>query len=187
MGVYMDDCVSGTEIYGNVFRNVQRAVFLGGGRDFKVRNNLFINCQPAVQIDGRGLDKRPVWHDMVYQTMRERLDDMNWKKPPYSARYPELADLEKYYQAEDGVPPGNILLECNISVGAAWLHIGWNARQEHVQSRDNLVGQDVRFFDQAGGDYRLKEDSPALKLGFQPIPFQRLGLIGDEYRPRPQQ
>ena len=37
MGVYMDDCVSGTEIYGNIFFKVQRAAFLGGGRDVEPR------------------------------------------------------------------------------------------------------------------------------------------------------
>ena len=56
MGVYMDDCVSGTEIYGNIFYKVHRAAFLGGGRDHQVINNIFVECDPAVELDGRGLD-----------------------------------------------------------------------------------------------------------------------------------
>jgi hypothetical protein len=36
MGVYMDDCVSGTEIFGNVFYKVHWAMFIGGGRDHRV-------------------------------------------------------------------------------------------------------------------------------------------------------
>ena len=63
MGVYMDDCVSGTEIHGNLFKNVQRAVLLGGGRDFRVENNVFVDCKPAIQMDARGLEKSAVWHD----------------------------------------------------------------------------------------------------------------------------
>ncbi|MCX6923890.1 MAG: right-handed parallel beta-helix repeat-containing protein, partial [Verrucomicrobia bacterium] len=44
MGIYMDDCVSGTAIFGNLFYRVQRAAFLGGGRDHQVRNNIFVDC-----------------------------------------------------------------------------------------------------------------------------------------------
>ena len=59
MGIYLDDCVSGTQIYGNVFCKVHRAAFIGGGRDYKVENNIFVDCTPAVELDGRGLSKRP--------------------------------------------------------------------------------------------------------------------------------
>ena len=31
-------------------------------------------------------------------------------------------------------------------------------------------------------DFRLREGSPALKSGFQPIPFDKIGLYRDEYR-----
>jgi hypothetical protein len=53
----------------------------------------------AIHIDGRGMDKSPVWHDMVYKTMKDSLEAMNWKKPPYSTRYPLLAMLEKVIHA----------------------------------------------------------------------------------------
>jgi len=41
MGVYLDDCASGTTIFGNVFYKVTRAAFIGGGRDNTVENNIF--------------------------------------------------------------------------------------------------------------------------------------------------
>jgi len=177
MGIYMDDCVSGTQIYGNVLWKLHRAVFLGGGRDFKVENNIFIDCDPAVDIDGRGLSKSPVWHNMVYKTMKERLERMNWKQPPYSTRYPELADLQKYYAKDDGLPPGNILVARNICVGEKWLTIRWGATKDMVTVRDNLVEDDPHFIDAANGDFRLKDDSPAFELGFKRIPFEQIGLV----------
>ena len=73
MGVYMDDCVSGTEVFGNVFYKVHWAMFIGGGRDHRVENNLFVDCDPAVRMDGRGLDRSPVWFNMVYDTMKKSL------------------------------------------------------------------------------------------------------------------
>jgi hypothetical protein len=177
MGIYMDDCVSGTQIYGNVLWKLHRAVFLGGGRDFKIENNIFIDCDPAIDIDGRGLSKSPVWNNMVYKTMKQRLERMNWKQPPYSTRYPELADLQKYYDKDDGLPPGNILVARNICVGEKWLTVRWGATDEMVEVRDNFVKEDPHFMDAANGNFRLKDDSPAYKLGFKKIPFEQIGLV----------
>jgi len=175
MGIYMDDCVSGTLIYGNVLWKLHRAVFLGGGRDFRVENNIFVDCDPAVELDGRGLSTAPVWHDMVYKTMKQRLEEMNWKQPPYSTRYPEMAALEPYYNKDGGVPPGNVLVACNICVGSKLLNVTWGAKPEMAECRNNLTDADPLFVDAANGDFRLKADSPAFKLGFEPIPFGKIG------------
>jgi hypothetical protein len=175
MGIYMDDCVSGTEIYGNVLWKLHRAVFLGGGRDFKVENNIFIDCDPAVELDGRGMSKSPVWHNMVYKTMKQRLEDMNWREPPYRTRYPQLADLEPYYAKDDGIPPGNVIVSHNICVSSELLKITWGAALEAAESKDNLVNIDPLFLDPANGDFRLKPDSPAYAQDFKPIPFGRIG------------
>jgi hypothetical protein len=175
MGVYMDDCVSGTTIYGNLFKNVQRAVFLGGGRDFHVENNVFVDCRPAIQLDARGLDKTPVWHDMVYGYMRQRLAAMEPDQPPYSTRYPELTDLKKYYATDNGVPPGNITIAHNISVGGRWLSLQWRATSAMVLVEDNLVDVDPHFADPAAENYQLRNDSPAFALGFRKLPVEQIG------------
>jgi len=175
MGIYMDDCVSGTTIYGNILWKLHRAVFLGGGRDFNVQNNIFVDCNPAVELDGRGMSKSPVWHDMVYKTMKQRLEDMNWRQPPYKTRYPRLADLEPYYAKDDGVPPGNVVVSHNICVNSELLKITWGATPEAARCTDNLVDIDPLFVDAANGDFRLKPDSPAYAKGFEPIPFDKIG------------
>ena len=46
MGVGVAPCVSGTEVFGNVFYKAGRAAFIGGGRDNRVANNLFITIFP---------------------------------------------------------------------------------------------------------------------------------------------
>ncbi len=48
-------------------------------------------------------------------------------------------------------------------------------RDEDVYDVRSVVA-DPLFVDAAGGDYRLKPDSPALALGFQPIPIERIGM-----------
>jgi hypothetical protein len=175
MGIYMDDCVSGTEIYGNVLWELHQAVFLGGGRDFKVENNIFIDCDPAVELDGRGMSKSPVWHNMVYKTMKQRLEDMNWRQPPYRTRYPQLTDLEAHYAKDDGIPPDNVIVRHNICVNSKLLKITWGATPEAVETKGNLVNIDPLSLDAANGDFRLKSNSPAYARGFKPIPFDRIG------------
>ena len=53
VGVYLDDMFCGTLIYGNVFFDVTRAAFIGGGRDCSIENNIFVDCNPAIHIDAR--------------------------------------------------------------------------------------------------------------------------------------
>jgi hypothetical protein len=182
MAVYLDDCASGTTIYGNLFRGCTRAAFVGGGRDNLIENNIFVDCDPAVMIDGRGLDPSPVWHNMVYNTMKKSLDLMLAHGSTYLDRYPELRDLDEYYSGDAGVPPGGNSVVRNISSGGRWIQIHWRAEPGMVQVEDNLVEEDPGFIDAAGMDFGFKEDSPALKMGFRPIPFEKIGprMVAEE-------
>lgn len=194
MGVYMDDCASGTEIFGNIFCEVQRAAFLGGGRDHQVINNVFVRCNHAVELDGRGLDPSPVWHAMVDQTMRQRLAEI--PAALYRARYPELRDLDASYgppggppitgTAFKGVPPDHNRVARNVCVGN-WTRVGWHARPEMLQQEQNLVRDDPGFLRVPGPnspatDFALRPDSEAWKLGFQGIPVHEIGLVPDDLR-----
>jgi hypothetical protein len=180
MGVYMDDCVSGTEVFGNVFYKVHWAMFIGGGRDHRVENNVFVDCDPAVRMDGRGLDKSPVWHNMVYDYMRKQLRAVPAEL--YRGRYPAIASLDPFYAATNGVPPQGNVVARNLCVGK-WLEVGWHGRQEWLDLKDNIVGGDPGFVSVEKMDFRLGRDSPVWKTGFQPIPFDRIGLRVDAYRP----
>jgi len=179
MAVYLDDCASGTTIFGNVFYQVQRAAFIGGGRDNHVENNIFVDCNPAVHVDARGLDPSPVWHNMVHQFMRERLATINPEHPPYSTLYPELAALVEYYRDQEnqpGVAPEGTRVARNLCVGK-WLEIHWRATGEMVDERDNLCGARHHFIDPDNLNFQLHDDSPAYALGFERIPFERIGLL----------
>ena len=93
MGIYLDDQASGTTISGNVFANVSRAVFIGGGRDVVVESNVFVASSPAVFADNRGT----TWQrDMVQDPnghLRRSLRNMPVTSDTYRSRYPQLAGL----------------------------------------------------------------------------------------------
>ncbi len=191
MGVYMDDCVSGTEVFGNVFYKVHWAMFIGGGRDHLVENNLFVDCDPAVRADGRGLDTSPVWRNMVDKTMRERLADVPIDL--YRRRYPEMKTLDAWYGPPDGdpivgeaftgVPPEGNRIARNVCVGD-WLEIGWHAQRELFDVRDNFVTKDMKHIGGPETDFRIPKNSPAWEKGFKPIPFGKIGVYPDKDRKR---
>jgi hypothetical protein len=194
MGVYMDDCVSGTEVFGNVFYKVHWAMFIGGGRDHRVENNLFVDCDPAVRMDGRGLDKSPVWYNMVNDTMRRRLSDVPLEL--YRARYPEMKSLDRYYGAPDGpaisgeafkgVPPEDNSLVRNVCLGK-WLEVGWHAKPEMLHLENNLTNAVGRLAspindNSTAKDFALGVDSAIPVLGIQKIPVEKIGLREDTLR-----
>lgn len=191
MGVYMDDCVSGAEVYGNVFYKVHWAMFIGGGRDHRVENNLFVDCDPAVRADGRGLDRAPVWRNMVNDYMRQQLAAV--PAALYRERYPAMKSLDAYYgppggsaisgDAFAGVPPEGNSIVRNVCIGK-WFDAGWHANPENFEVRDNFVRKDTNAGASPAGGFKLPQDSPAWKLGFHPIPFEQIGLRNDATRRR---
>jgi hypothetical protein len=176
MGVYLDDMLCGTTVFGNIFVRVTRAAFIGGGRDNIVENNIFVDCEPAVHVDARAMG----WASYhVGTTMMERLKAVPYQQPPWSERYPQLVNI---LDDEPAAPKGNIIRR-NICIGGRWMDIEEKAKP-YVRVEDNLVGSDAELalVDARKGDFRLRPQSPAVKIGFKPIPFERIGLYRDKWR-----
>lgn len=170
VGVYLDDMFCGVRIEGNVFHQVTRAAFIGGGRDCTVTNNVFVDCKPALHIDARAMG----WASYhVATTMKQRLDAMPFADPPWSERYPELLTL---WEDEPAAPKGNLVAR-NVSFGGVWDGVQAQARP-FVTFEDNLIDEDPHFVDAAGGNFQLAPDSPVFDKvpGFQRIPFDQIGL-----------
>lgn len=151
MGIYNDDCVSGTKMEGNVFYKVQRALFLGGGIDFVVKNNLCVECTPAVALDMRGASVHPQWRENM-QTLKERFyniaDGVSGIDEPYISRYPELKKLHETFENEKDSPliPASGEIAGNVFYG--WgIRVDWMPNSQDFE--ENFVCEnnvDVRYF-----------------------------------------
>ena len=179
VGVYLDDMLCGTEIYGNVFYQVTRAAFIGGGRDCTIENNIFVDCKPAVHVDARALGWAGYHAQMWIQEGKEKgtLSGTLYDKPPYSTKYPKLPNI---LNEDAAAPRGNVIAR-NVCVGGRWDEIEGKARPM-IEFRDNLLDEDPHFADAAKFNFQLRDDSPAYKLGFKRIPIEKIGLYKDDRR-----
>ena len=119
MAVYLDDFTSGTTVYGNVFYKAGRAGFIGGGRDNTIENNLFVECAPSVHLDARGIGWASYYFKNSMETFNQQLDDVSFREPPYSERYPGLLTL---MDDEPAIPKGTRILY-NVSQGGRWFDL----------------------------------------------------------------
>jgi len=173
VGVYLDDQFSSANIYGNVHYRVPMASMIGGGRDCTIENNIYVDCSPAIHIDARGLN----WAFEAISTLTDRLNAVPYKSEPWKSRYPELVNILQ----EDPMAPKNLLVARNICVGGRWDDVEGQARPG-VTFKDNLLNQDPLFVDAKNLNFNLRPESPAYKLGFKKIPFDKIGLYNDPMR-----
>lgn len=169
MAVYLDDCASGITVQGNIFYNLKYGAFVGGGRDNRVENNIFVSCNPAVHVDARGIDPRPVWQGMVYDTMKPRLEAMQIGRPPYATRYPEIRTVLPYLGKVGGVPPEGNVIRRNVIYGSG-IAIREPAKPFVKEVSGNVTLEDATFFVPATGAYRLPAGTD-----FDPIPVESIG------------
>jgi parallel beta-helix repeat protein len=93
----------------------------------------------------------------------------------YNARMKMFRARVDFPDAEGALDVDNVSLHevAMLDEWAAWQALGMDTHS---------VVADPKFVDPAHDDYRLKPDSPALSLGFQPIAVDQIGPYRDELR-----
>jgi hypothetical protein len=176
--VYFDDGAGGQTVFGNVFLRAAGgnfgAVFVHGGHDNRVVNNIFIDCKAAmrqVRWNDEGWHK---WLDgELWQTRLRKEVDIT--APPYSDRYPELTGFMEFHgEPRLNHTERNLVVRCPMLLDGDW-----------DQKDNSMTDGDPGFADAAAEDFALREDSEAFKKipGFERIPFGEIGLVKDELRP----
>ena len=165
MAVYLDDCASGTTVYGNIFYKLKFGAFVGGGRDNIINNNVFVACNPAIRVDARGIDPSKVWQNMVYEMMKPKV----LAAPHFLDKYPELRTVLPYLEKPGGVPPEGNVIRGNLISGEGILYRG-GAEKFVKDIEGNVTLPDPSFFNPATGAYTVPPGAP-----HQQIPFAQIG------------
>lgn len=173
-GIRLDDAISGTVVYGNIFQRCADGGFGGvqihGGKENWVENNLFVECKAAVSFSSWGAGR---WKQFLEGHAKGHIAEVKPTEPPYATKYPEVAKL---YENNDA---NNIWRNVVLNCGAFLLRDpGRNDLMDNW-----LASEDPGFADPAKGDFTMKEGSPlANRLSFTPIPFGEIGMYEDEWR-----
>jgi hypothetical protein len=124
------------------------------------------------------------YHWMAAQTV-----SVGTEWTPYELAFPLPGPNDRGYHAE--MRRFYVRLRLPAETGTVWaddvtLHRAepltqWGAWQALGQDQHSLVA-DPRFVAPEKDDYRLRSDSPAWKLGFQPIPLEKIGPYQSELR-----
>ena len=180
VGVYLDDMYCGTEIVGNVFYQVTSAAFIGGGRDYLIENNVFVDCKPAIHVDARAMGWAKYHADEWVKEGREKgtLSGIRYTKNRPTAS--GIRSCRRFWTRIHGPRAAT-----SSPATSAWAADGTTSSPRPgrlIAFEDNLLDTDPQFVDPADGDFRLKPESPAWKLGFRRIPFEKIGLYPEGCR-----
>jgi hypothetical protein len=188
--VHLDDSAPEIHIYGNVCYRMGGGVSICGGAANDVHDNLFIECNWGVDIGPRGQDMFDSDGKGGYKlnpakkgwtTIPRYLERYKWSQPPYSTRYPKLVEI--FTKTPIAAPWFNVvthnaMVDCGRGIREQNMEPGWSTVM------DNWTMEDPGFVqpDRTKLDFRLKPNGPLRKKGFQPIPWDRIGLYASADR-----
>ncbi|HUT95129.1 MAG TPA: right-handed parallel beta-helix repeat-containing protein [Thermoguttaceae bacterium] len=162
-GLYTDEGSTEILMENNVVYRVKDGAFHQHyGRENIVRNNVLALSATYGQIRRSREEEHSSFtleRNIIYSDGVPLLGG-NWSNGNYQF------DSNCYWDASGQTPkfPGDLTL-------AQWQEKGYDAHS---------IVADPKFADPQNLDFNLPPDSPALKLGFQPIDTRRIGLVGPE-------
>lgn len=169
-GIYLDDFSTGMTIYGNIVaRTTTGGICIHGGKDNVFENNILVDGrdrQIHLHPERDPMTGNRFVHNIVAYSRPEAeiiYLFQAWKQNQ-QGRFAE-SDFNLFWLTNGDL---KTLGTKNTPNGplAGWLAAGFDK---------NSKISDPKFVDAAKDDYRLSPDSPALALGFKPIPVELIG------------
>jgi hypothetical protein len=171
MGVYLDDCMSSAEVYGNVFYRINRAILVGGGRDNKIYNNIIIGGNQSINIDERGLS----WD---LDSLFKNLTKVPYRSEKWKNKYPNLYKILN--NSVPGIPSGN-----TVTTNAIYMTQEPSIAASVVKNgniNDNILFTSKPDFIKNGQLDLKKLSKETIPIsGFKTIPLNKVGMYKDEY------
>jgi len=169
-GIYLDATSGQYLVESNVVYNTLSGglMYNNGGHEHVIQNNIF--ALSANYALWPYYEKRPntFRHNIVYLTQGELF--IPHGQPSLNDRLAAKESLGDWDQNLYWHTGGADELQFFRRTFAEWQELG-------VDRNSRIADPD--FVNAAAADFRLKRNSPALKLGFLPIDFSHVGLYGD--------
>lgn len=203
-GIYLDGITSGTTVIGNVLvRCPYGGGMMNGGRDNVWLNNVFIEGgDRQMSISGYmnesnssipGLKKKyaayaglPAYSKYPkLQALSDRIEE-GWRMEGtvFKRNIICYSNSDAMLYRQQRVPDGRVDINDNLVWnGGGTLLIPqrgvtaeqhWETWRQRGHDTRSIVA-DPQFVDAENDNYRLQPESPAFKLGFEPIPFEKMG------------
>jgi len=185
IGIYLDSHSSNCFVYGNIVEcNNYRAIRVNGGRNNIVENNVIVDCgdeEGCLTLSNPG--DWGIWPQMKGFMIGNRFcRNICLLRGLETMRLIEISDAPEdipraLAESDDNLfynRDGNEYVVSFAGSGGPKLLL-FAEWQSMGQDAHSLIA-DPLFVDPEHGDYRLKPASPALKLGFQPIPIDQIGV-----------
>jgi hypothetical protein len=185
-GIYFDNAPMDVIVEGNICaRNTLGGIMISHyGKNVTVRNNIFVNSDKS----------------QAYLLFRGQMSNIQFSRNIFAYSKPDALYVQ--FNTENELDLTTVLTECNRNI---IFHAGGNRPEledmpqasvakaggedasltswqlwQRLGYDTNSVLADPKFVDPENDDYTLQADSPALKLGFEPIDTSRIGLLRDQ-------
>lgn len=197
-GIYLDDFTAGVDIIGNlIYRTPRGGIFIHGNQDVRVMNNVCLEADRDVLFLrrwGKGLEyerlgthgmsmtRNTYKHNIIASHAEdcaiyavENCMDENWELDMKDNEFDE--NLFCTYGRE---PRLWLCQDLGYDVYDRWFEPfeTWTRKGHDAHS----VFADPLFVDPEHDDFRLRPESPALQLGFEPLPLDEMGPYESDER-----
>lgn len=184
-GIYLDDWSSDTEVCGNlIYRTPMGGVYLHGGQDNVVENNMLLEAEQFM-ANFKRWDPQKEYTQLG--TYGQGLKKNTFRCNVMASR---SANVKPYCFVKVNGEDGEYDLASNLwEKNLIWCYgndvfvadeifgdkITWDEWLKKGYETGSIIANPcIRGLDTE--DFRLEDDSPAYRLGFKPLPLDRMGL-----------
>ena len=193
--VYLDDGICGYSVYGNLFRNVNRGIFMHGAQYCQIHDNVIYNSnRSGIYIQYLTHDVRwdPKTLTPIAGSSEKSQHYLNcvlkyvpfFRNEVWTKTYPQLQEVlatGRSYEPTHNEVYNNIEVSPN-GVNAA--DINPVVASSVDLTKNYQTTEDIGFVDAENGDFRLKDDAKAYQIypDLDYLDFEKTGIYLDETR-----
>ncbi len=194
--IYFDNSSTGSTAFGNIIYNIGGdGIFINGGRDNTIENNIFANLENSINLTASGRAVSWGWYGAWLDGTRTyglKGDNIVPYTSELYAKYPHMTNI---LDDDPSLPKYNVL-QNNVSykVGSEFdidplASTGSGVTVEDMYNYSTIIDgietvKDVGFRNAAENDFALNEDSSVYTdlPDFEPIDADRIGLVTSQLR-----